>query len=128
MLQTLRLPLFAQASRPASRAPRGFRCLSTTPRILSAGPPLIYGSGSPAGGVPTDEQQATGLERLQLLGRMEGVDVFNMKKPEATKKGTMAEPILIQSMVRQYIDRQIVLANLLAGKASSGWMYRLSGR
>jgi cytochrome c oxidase subunit 5b len=100
MLQALRVPLLAQASRPAFRAPGTYRSLSTTPRTLSSGPPLIYGSGAAPGAVPTSEEQATGLERLQLLGRMEGIDVFNMKKPEATKKGTMAEPIRISSLVR----------------------------
>ena len=101
MLHALRLPIFAQSSRPAFRSTRFIRSISTTPRTLSSGPPLIYGPGSAPGAVPTDEQQATGLERLQLLGKMEGVDVFNMKKPQATKKGTMAEPILIPSLVRR---------------------------
>ena len=100
MLHALRLPIFAQASRPACRSSGIIRSLYTTPRTLSSGPPLIYGPGSTPGAVPTDEQQATGLERLQLLGKMEGIDVFNMKKPEATKKGTMANPILIPSLVR----------------------------
>ncbi|KAF8501256.1 COX5B-domain-containing protein [Gautieria morchelliformis] len=97
MLQALRI---AQASRPAFRSTAGIRSLSTTPRILSTGPPLIYGHGSAPGAVPTDEEQATGLERLQLLGKMEGVDVFNMKKPEATKKGTMENPIRIASLAK----------------------------
>lgn len=100
MLQALRLPLLAQATRPAFRPLGSYRSLSTTSRALSSGPPLIYGAGAAPGAVPTSEEQATGLERLQLLGTMEGIDVFNMKKPEATKKGTMAEPIVISSMVR----------------------------
>lgn len=100
MLHALRLPIIAQASRPAFRSAGIIRSLSTTPRTLSSGPPLIYGPGSAPGEVPTDEQQATGLERLQLLGKVEGIDVFNMKKPEATKKGTMANPIQIPSLVR----------------------------
>jgi Cytochrome c oxidase subunit Vb len=109
MLQALRI---AQASRPAFRSTAGIRSLSTTPCIRSAGPPLLYGAGAAPGAVPTDEEQATGLERLQLLGKMEGVDVFNMKKPEATKKGTMENPIRIPSLVRQPFHEQIIRANL----------------
>ncbi|KAF8588235.1 COX5B-domain-containing protein [Ramaria rubella] len=98
MLPILARPL-AQVSRPALRSAVALRSFSTTPTRLSesAGPPLIYGPGAPAGAVPSDEQQATGLERLQLLGRMEGIDVFNMKKPDTSRKGTMADPILIPS-------------------------------
>lgn len=45
------------------------------------------------------EQQATGLERFELLGKLEGVDVFDMKPMEMTRIGTVQDPIPIYSLV-----------------------------
>lgn len=45
------------------------------------------------------EQQATGLERLELLGDLLGVDVFDTKPLEMTRMGTLDEPIEIFTMV-----------------------------
>jgi cytochrome c oxidase subunit 5b len=88
------------ASSPAARA------FSVTARIRSdhgAPPPQLYGPGSKAGDVPTDELQATGLERLQLLGEMEGVSVFDTNPLESDRIGTKANPILVPSLVRLYL-------------------------
>jgi cytochrome c oxidase subunit 5b len=43
--------------------------------------------GAPVGTVPTDLNQSTGLERLEILGKMEGVDIFDMKPLDASRKG-----------------------------------------
>ena len=43
--------------------------------------------GALPGTVPTDLEQATGLERLELLGKMQGIDVFDMKPLDASRKG-----------------------------------------
>jgi len=100
MASALTRPLVARLARPAIRNSVAItRCISTTPRRLSDhGPPIIQGPGAKPGTVPTDEEQATGLERLQLLGRMEGVDVF-LREPDWSKKGTMADPVLVPSLV-----------------------------
>jgi hypothetical protein len=45
------------------------------------------------------EQQATGLERFELLGKLEGVDVFDMKPLEMDRIGTPQDPIPIYSLV-----------------------------
>lgn len=45
------------------------------------------------------ELQATGLERFELLGKLEGVDVFDMKPLEVNRLGTMADPIAVYSLV-----------------------------
>jgi len=80
------------------------RTLSTTPRRLSDhGPPSLFGPGSPPGVVPSDEAQATGLDRLQLLGKMEGVDVFNMKPLDMVREGTVKEPIVIPSLAKERV-------------------------
>ncbi|QUC23575.1 uncharacterized protein UV8b_07816 [Ustilaginoidea virens] len=57
----------------------------------------LYGPGAKPGTVPTDLEQATGLERLEILGKMEGVDIFDMRPLDASRKGTMEDPILVRS-------------------------------
>ncbi|KAF9003974.1 cytochrome c oxidase polypeptide IV [Cyathus striatus] len=87
----------ARASlRPSSSAIRAF---SATTRASSGGPPppQLYGSGGKAGEVPTDVEQATGLERLQLLGELEGVSVFDESALDASRVGTKADPIRVLS-------------------------------
>ncbi|KAI9804823.1 MAG: Cytochrome c oxidase subunit 4 [Sarcosagium campestre] len=53
--------------------------------------------GAPPGTVPTDLEQATGLERLEILGKMQGIDVFDMKPLDASRKGTLDNPIIVKS-------------------------------
>ena len=43
--------------------------------------------GAQPGTVPTDLEQATGLERLEILGKMQGVDVFDMKPLDSSRVG-----------------------------------------
>lgn len=57
----------------------------------------LYGPGAEPGSVPTDLEQATGLERLEILGKMEGVDIFDMRPLDASRLGTMEDPITIRS-------------------------------
>lgn len=44
--------------------------------------------GAEPGTMPTDVEQATGLERFELLGKMQGIDVFDMKPLDASRMGT----------------------------------------
>ncbi|KAF2840890.1 COX5B-domain-containing protein [Patellaria atrata CBS 101060] len=53
--------------------------------------------GAKPGTVPTDMEQATGLERLELLGKMQGVDIFDMKPLDSSRKGTLDDPIIVRS-------------------------------
>lgn len=80
------------------------RTLSVSSRLHSDAhadpPPALFGEGAKAGQVPSDEQQATGLERLQLLGQMAGVDVFHTGPLVLTKPGTMEDPTIVNSYVR----------------------------
>ncbi|KUI62333.1 Cytochrome c oxidase subunit 4, mitochondrial [Cytospora mali] len=57
----------------------------------------LVGPGAKPGTVPTDLEQATGIERLEILGKMEGVDIFDMRPLDASRKGTMKDPILVRS-------------------------------
>ncbi|KAF2138260.1 uncharacterized protein K452DRAFT_277284 [Aplosporella prunicola CBS 121167] len=53
--------------------------------------------GAEPGTVPTDLEQATGLERLEILGKIQGVDVFDMKPLDSSRKGTLDNPIVVRS-------------------------------
>ncbi|KAL1867823.1 hypothetical protein VTK73DRAFT_3997 [Phialemonium thermophilum] len=57
----------------------------------------LIGPGAKPGTVPTDLEQATGLERLEILGKMEGVDIFDMRPLDASRKGTLENPIVVRS-------------------------------
>ncbi|KAF2808281.1 subunit IV of cytochrome c oxidase [Mytilinidion resinicola] len=58
---------------------------------------LLPKTGAAPGTVPTDLEQATGLERFEILGKMEGVDVFDMKPLDSSRKGTLDNPIVVKS-------------------------------
>ncbi|KAF2002168.1 COX5B-domain-containing protein [Amniculicola lignicola CBS 123094] len=57
----------------------------------------LYGPGAKPGTIPTDIEQATGLERLEILGKVQGVDVFDMKPLDASRLGTPEDPIIVNS-------------------------------
>jgi hypothetical protein len=54
-------------------------------------------AGAAPGTVPSDLEQATGLERLEILGKMEGVDIFDMKPLDASRRGAYPPSILLLS-------------------------------
>ncbi|RXW21723.1 hypothetical protein EST38_g4120 [Candolleomyces aberdarensis] len=87
------------AARSSLRPATAVRAFSVTARAQSGGPPppQLYGTGAQPGTVPTDVEQATGLERLQLLGDMEGISVFDDQPLDASRIGTKADPIKVLS-------------------------------
>lgn len=88
--------------KPANAA--SLRALSTTAIRRSDGhhasAPSLYGTGAKEGEVPTDEAQSTGLDRVQVLGNLEGVEVFDLNPLDASRIGTLADPIKVFSVVR----------------------------
>ena len=98
-----------RAARPAILSARSslkpstskLRAFSTTLHVQSGGPPppKLYGDGGKAGSVPTDYEQATGLERLELLGDMEGIKVFDDAPLDSSRIGTKKDPVLVPSYV-----------------------------
>ncbi|KAI3626052.1 hypothetical protein CBS9595_001413 [Malassezia furfur] len=101
-----RLSLTARATlRTVSRAaqPMAARTLTTSmARFDAAHPPIIQGPGAPDGTMPTDENQSTGLERFELYGKLEGVDVFEQEPLPADRLGTMKDPIKVRSMYHEH--------------------------
>jgi len=63
-----------------------------------AAAPSIYGVGAKPGEIPTDESQSTGLDRVQVLGLLEGVDVFDLDPLDSSRIGTLADPIKVFSV------------------------------
>jgi len=64
--------------------------------------------GASPGTVPTDAEQATGLERLEILGKMEGIDVFDMRPLDASRKGVLHlsnPPVLRPAHIRRHFAR-----------------------
>lgn len=108
-----------RAARPAILSARSslkpststLRAFSTTLLVQSGGPPKIYGDGGKTGSVPTDLEQATGLERIQLLGKLEGLEIFDDGPLDSSRIGTKANPVLVPSYVRD--DRATIFCNLL---------------
>lgn len=43
--------------------------------------------GAPVGSVPTELNQSTGLERLEILGKVQGVDIWDMRPLDTSRKG-----------------------------------------
>ncbi|CAD6887949.1 unnamed protein product [Tilletia controversa] len=123
----LRQPAFAAraaaVSRTAAAAAPAFtsvRALSSSAAMRSSAPPVIQGEGSKEGEVPTDEDQATGLERYELLGRLDGVDVFNLKPLDASRVGTVKEPIKVQSL---FPSRIVGCTGSPAGAHDTIWLH-----
>ncbi|KAI4521229.1 cytochrome c oxidase subunit VB-domain-containing protein [Schizophyllum commune] len=88
------------AVRPAARASaRAVRALSTTARVASHGheAPKLYGPGGKPGEIPSNWEQATGLERLELLGDLQGIKVFDDSPLDSSRIGTKKDPIRVPS-------------------------------
>ncbi|KAJ2972157.1 hypothetical protein NUW58_g9241 [Xylaria curta] len=58
----------------------------------------LVGPGAAPGSVPTDLDQSTGLERLEILGKMQGVDIFDMRPLDSSRRGT--DPLAIRAATR----------------------------
>ncbi|KAF9173105.1 Cytochrome c oxidase subunit 4 [Mortierella sp. AD011] len=58
---------------------------------------VSQGPGAAPGAVATDLDQATGLERAELLGKMQGKDIFDLAPLEFSVRGTKANPTIIHS-------------------------------
>ncbi|OLL25653.1 Cytochrome c oxidase subunit 4, mitochondrial [Neolecta irregularis DAH-3] len=70
-------------------------------RVLQVPEEQLEAVGALPGTVPTNIEQATGLERAELLGKLHGVDIFNMKPLEVNRLGTMKDPIPVDSFYKR---------------------------
>ena len=68
--------------------------------------------GAAPGTIPTDLEQATGLERFEILGKMQGIDVFDMKPLDASRVG-MLYPPFCPSFTKIYNQRKSMTTNTI---------------
>ncbi|KAK6338777.1 Cytochrome c oxidase subunit 4 [Orbilia brochopaga] len=96
--------IVARASKPHSEQTASAPPANGQYKTLSEvkGPEDLFGPGAKPGTVPTDLEQATGIERLEILGKMEGIDVFDMKPLDASRMGTMENPIIAKSFGEEH--------------------------
>ena len=127
-----------RAVRPAalrvtrSRHINAVRALSSTSAARSDHhAPALFGPGATPGEVPTDEQQATGIERFQLLAEMQGVDAFDKEPLDSSRVGTFADPIKVFSLVRllrllRWMRRRQIIIGCRATRGLHGFSCRLA--
>ncbi|OMH83815.1 Cytochrome c oxidase subunit 4, mitochondrial [Zancudomyces culisetae] len=58
---------------------------------------IQVGKGAPPERFGTDEEQATGMARLERLAALEGKSPFDMEPLQLMKKGTKTEPTVVAS-------------------------------
>jgi cytochrome c oxidase subunit 5b len=63
--------------------------------------------GAKVGTVPTDLEQATGLDRLEILGKMQGVDIFDMKPLDASRKGALQSTQVLECFIYRFERRDL---------------------
>jgi len=85
-------------SKPTTTTSRAFTV--STARKSGHPSPQLLGEGGKAGEVPTDINQSTGLERLQTLGYLEGIEIFDSQPLDSSRIGTLDNPVLVYSLVR----------------------------
>ncbi|KAK9463574.1 cytochrome c oxidase subunit VB-domain-containing protein [Lipomyces oligophaga] len=80
----------------------------------------LFGPGAAGDVVPSNFEQSTGLERLQLLADLEGIDLFDMEKGlPADRVGTIADPVILEVPVPQ---KYIGCTGVPAGSHEIEWM------
>ncbi|KAF2027717.1 COX5B-domain-containing protein, partial [Setomelanomma holmii] len=92
-------------AKPETPAPKDAAHSASSPSVLAGFKKLediktdedLLPPGAQPGTVPTDAEQATGLERLEILGKMQGVDIFDMRPLDASRLGTPEDPIVVNS-------------------------------
>ncbi|XP_028829633.1 cytochrome c oxidase subunit 5B, mitochondrial [Denticeps clupeoides] len=67
-----------------------------------ASPAVALSRGMAAGGIPTDEEQATGLEKKIMKAVNEGADPYSMFKPKEYA-GSKQDPHLVPSITNKRI-------------------------
>ncbi|KAJ8347072.1 hypothetical protein SKAU_G00284730 [Synaphobranchus kaupii] len=67
-----------------------------------AAPVPAFTRSMSAGGIPTDEDQATGMEKFIMHAMKEGTDPYNMLKPKEYA-GSLEDPHLVPSITNRRI-------------------------
>lgn len=94
-------------------------------------PSKLFGPGTKdPNAQPSSFEISTGIERLELLANMEGIELFDTKPLVQDRKGTPDDPVLVDSMDRvRYIgctgfpkgSQEVNWIRLEEGKISRDW-------
>ncbi len=57
-----------------------------------------YGKGGEVDKVPSNLEQATGIERIEMMHHLQGEDPFDMSVTTLKNKGTFKNPIIVKSL------------------------------
>lgn len=58
----------------------------------------FFGPGAKPGTVADDIDQATGIERAELLSKLEGKDIYDLSPLKITAMGTKKDPVMVKSV------------------------------
>ncbi|GAA5895963.1 cytochrome c oxidase subunit IV [Sporobolomyces salmoneus] len=97
-----RVALRAVAPRALPRVQPARTFLTSLPRFSDA-EPTVLGPGGKTGQVPTDIEQATGLERFELLHKLKGQEAFSLEPLQMDRLGTLDDPIMVFSLDKERI-------------------------
>lgn len=59
----------------------------------------VVGPGAPDGVIPTDFEQTSGLERLEYLANVQGINIFLDEPLKIDAYGTLEKPVLVETVV-----------------------------
>ena len=92
---------FLSTSRIVMSAPHSNVSATTATKLSEVTGPdgSLIGPGAKEGTIPSDMDQATGLERFEILGKREGIDVFDMENPVFEGNCTMKDPYLVPTYI-----------------------------
>ncbi|XP_036383267.1 cytochrome c oxidase subunit 5B, mitochondrial [Megalops cyprinoides] len=79
-----------------------FRSAVRAAAVYRASPVTALTRGMSAGGIPTDEEQATGMEKLVMHALKQGSDPYSMHKPKEYA-GSKQDPHLVPSVTNKRI-------------------------
>ncbi|GAA5998508.1 cytochrome c oxidase subunit IV [Rhodotorula paludigena] len=98
MLFRTALRTVAPRALPRAQAPVARTFLTSLPRFSDHQEPILQGPGGKSGEIPTDLEQATGLERFELLHKLKGEEAFSLEPLEVPRLGTVEDPIKVFSL------------------------------
>ncbi|EIM90912.1 COX5B-domain-containing protein [Stereum hirsutum FP-91666 SS1] len=117
-----------RVARPASLAIRAARSSSVRTIATSAVrrsedhlafAPTLFGPGAKKGEVATAENQSTGLDRVESLGLLQGVEVWDQNPLDSSRIGTKKDPIKV---ISYFPERTIGCTGSPADSHDIQWM------
>lgn len=86
----------------------------------ATGPNALFGPGThEKGKQPSSFEIATGLDRLELLAKLEGIEIFDSAPLTQDRKGTPSDPVIIDSFDRV---RYVGCTGFPPGSQETNWL------